>query len=84
MRSQKIEVVPASRPDSKDEILVEIYNGLTERQRAAFSNGDLVECNACDAKSGTPTLCASCRANRYIIGILTPSQRRRLIKVLPK
>jgi hypothetical protein len=60
--------------------LAGIRNGLTERQRMDFDNGNLVECGVCAAKPGTPTLCASCLANRYIIGMLTPSQRRRLVK----
>jgi hypothetical protein len=90
MRSDELFMVPvkspddvASRPDSKDEdlaYLVGIRNGLTERQRLALDNGNFVECDVCEAKAGAPTLCASCLANRYIIGMLTPSQRRRLVK----
>jgi hypothetical protein len=79
----QIKIVAAPRPDSKDEglaYLASIRNGLTERQRLAFDNGNLVECEVCAAKPGTPTLCASCLANRYIIEMLTPSQRRKLIK----
>jgi hypothetical protein len=83
LNDAQIKIVAAPRPDSKDEdlaYLIEIHNGLTERQRLALDNGNLVECDVCAAKAGTPTLCASCLANRYIIGMLTPSQRRRLVK----
>lgn len=80
----QIEVVPAPRPCSADDedvtLLVYLYNELTERQRQALARGDLVECASCAARAGTPTLCASCLANRYLISAgsrETPRRRRR-------
>lgn len=83
MADTQIKITPAPRPDNKDEDLayfVNIRSGLTDRQREAFDNGHLVECAVCSEKAGTPTLCASCLANRHLIGMLTPSQRRKLVK----
>lgn len=85
----QFEVVPAPRPHSKNEdltLLIYIYNELTERQRLALDRGDLVECNSCAVRAGTPTLCASCLANRYLITTgarKTPRrQRRQLMRAL--
>ena len=58
----------------------DLYNELTEQQRQALVRGDLVECDSCAARAGTPTLCASCLANRYLISAgsrETPRRRRR-------
>ena len=78
----QIEIVTAPRPHNEEDLtlLIYIYNELAERQRLALDRGDLVECNSCAARGGTPTLCASCLANRYLITTgsrETPSRRRR-------
>jgi len=79
----QIEVVSAPRPHSEDEdltLLVYLYKELTERQRQSLARGDLVECDSCAARAGTPALCASCLANRYLISAgsrETPRRRRR-------
>lgn len=36
-------------------------------RQLSFDAGDFVECDACTAKPGTPTLCAGCLANRHTI-----------------
>lgn len=79
----QIEVVSAPRPCSADDedltLLVYLYNELTEQQRQTLVRGDLVECDNCAARAGTPTLCASCLANRYLISAgsrETPRRRR--------
>jgi len=70
----KITIVAADRPDSRDE---EVYwvsmiaKSLGECRGADFLRGEFVECDSCAAKPGSPTLCAGCLANRYVIGLLT-------------
>lgn len=72
--TDKITIVSADRPETaSDEAacwLVAIRNALTGRQTFAFDSGDFVECSACAAKSGSPTLCWACLANRHIVGML--------------
>ncbi len=46
-----------------------------ERQRAAFTLGDFVECDLCSGKPGMPTLCGPCLANRTTIHRLQTTLR---------
>lgn len=67
-----IRIVSADRPDANEEELAwvaGIRRALSERQQIKFDRGDFVECNSCDAKPGSPTLCGSCLANRHIISL---------------
>lgn len=69
-----IKIVAADRPDSKDEEafwVSHIAKCLGEYRGAAFLNGEFVECDSCASKGGSPSLCAGCLANRYVIGLLT-------------
>ena len=68
-----IKIISANRPDAADEDvawLAAVRAALSPQQQAAFDRGDFVECNACAAKPGMPSLCASCLANRYVVGML--------------
>ena len=68
-----IKIVSAGRPDADDEDvawLAAVRAALRPQQQAAFDGGDFVECDACAAKPGMPSLCAGCLANRYLVGTI--------------
>ena len=63
----------ADRPDSSEGELAwiaMIRKALEEGRLHTFDRGDFVACDACAAKPGSPSLCAGCLANRYIITML--------------
>ncbi len=69
-----------NEPDWDDQIRDSLAE---ERQRAAFTLGDFVECDACAGKPGMPSLCGPCLANRTTIHRLQATIREQ-VKRLPR
>lgn len=78
--SDGFEVVPSPRPedDGPDAWVAMIRRGLREMQQRNFERFEFVECDACAAKPGSPSLCAGCLANRHVVSNLREALRETL------
>lgn len=63
-------IVPAPRPEDDNDETQRIAAMLDEPRRRTFLQEGFVECDACAAKPGSPTLCRGCLANRALIAYL--------------
>lgn len=79
-KTRTITIVPAPRPteDTPETWRAAIRASLAPlaMQQGAFDRAQHVECLSCATKPGSPTLCASCLANRLTIGELRTALRR--------
>lgn len=72
MANNDIEIVPCPRPERTDRAAWDddIATQLGEAHGDSYRRHEYVDCDACRAKPGMPTLCYGCLANRTTISDL--------------